>query len=133
MTEIKSKQCREWSGARFGELQDSSFASTPQHARDFAKTALVVCEIAEAEGRGDEIEARVGERQLQGVGGDKNGTALASATATLRAQVYSATLRTSFAGVKVAAMENPRLITALTAVISAQTINDMFILGYLPC
>jgi len=63
----------------------------------------------------------------------KNGTALASARATLRAQVYSATLRTSFAGVKVAAMENPRLITALTAVISAQTINDMFILGYLPC
>ena len=37
----------------------------------------------------------------------KNGTALASTRATLRAQVYSATLRTSFAGVKVAAMENP--------------------------
>src|SRR5580704_13039489 len=29
LTEIKSEQCREWSRTRFGELQDSSFPSTP--------------------------------------------------------------------------------------------------------
>jgi hypothetical protein len=34
---------------------------------------------------------------------------------------------------KVAAIENPRLIIALTAVISAQTMNGMFIQGYLRC
>jgi hypothetical protein len=50
----------------------------------------------------------------------KNGTALTSTKATLRAQVYSAILRTSFAVLKAAAIENPRLTTALTAVINAQ-------------
>jgi hypothetical protein len=57
----------------------------------------------------------------------KNGTALTSTKATLRAQVYSATLRTSLAVLKAAAIENPRLITALTAVISAQKRNGMLI------
>ena len=57
----------------------------------------------------------------------KNGTALTSSKATLRAQVYSATLRTSLAVLKAAAIENPRLITALTAVISAQKRNGMLI------
>jgi hypothetical protein len=42
----------------------------------------------------------------------KNGTALTSAKATLRAQVYSAMLRASLALLKAAAIENPRLITA---------------------
>jgi hypothetical protein len=36
-------------------------------------------------------------------------------------------LRTSFAVLKAAAIENPRLITALTAVISAQKRNGMLI------
>ena len=57
----------------------------------------------------------------------KNGTALTSTKATLRAQVYSATLRTSLAVLKAAAIENPRLITALTAVISAQKRKGMLI------
>ena len=57
----------------------------------------------------------------------KNGTALTSTKATLRAQMYSAMLRTSFAVLKAAAIENPRLITALTAVISAQKRNGMLI------
>src|SRR6267154_5492366 len=57
----------------------------------------------------------------------KNGTALTSTKATLRAQVYSATLRTSLAVLKAAAIENPRLITALTAVISAQKRNGILI------
>ena len=57
----------------------------------------------------------------------KNGTALTSTKATLRAQAYSAMLRTSFAVLKAAAIENPRLITALTAVISAQKRNGMLI------
>jgi hypothetical protein len=34
---------------------------------------------------------------------------------------------------KVAATENPRLIIALTAVISAQKMNGMLIPGYLRC
>ncbi len=63
----------------------------------------------------------------------KNGTALASTKAKLRAQAYSAMVRTSFAVSKVAAIENPRLITALTAVITAQKINGTFIPGYLRC
>jgi hypothetical protein len=63
----------------------------------------------------------------QGVESVRNGTALAITKATLRAQVYSAVLRTSFAGLKAAATENPRLITALTVVISAQKRNGMFI------
>jgi hypothetical protein len=42
--------------------------------------------------------------------------------------VYSAVLRTSFAVLKAAAIENPRLITALTVVINAQKRNGMFIL-----
>ena len=62
----------------------------------------------------------------------KNGTALASTKAKLRAQAYNAMVRTSFAA-KVAAIENPRLITALTAVITAQKMNGMFIPGYLRC
>jgi hypothetical protein len=57
----------------------------------------------------------------------RNGTALTITKATLRAQVYSAALRTSFAVLKVAAIENPRLITALTAVINAQKRNRVFI------
>src|SRR5882724_9443451 len=57
----------------------------------------------------------------------KNGTALTSTKATPRAQAYSAMLRTSFAVLKAAAIENPRLITALTAVISAQKRNGMLI------
>src|ERR1700704_4406041 len=57
----------------------------------------------------------------------RNGTALAITKATLRAQVYSAMLRTSSAVLKTAAIENPRLIAALTAVISAQKRNGMFI------
>jgi hypothetical protein len=58
----------------------------------------------------------------------RNGTALTIAKATLRAQVYSgAVLRTSFAVLKAAATENPRLITALTVVINAQKRNGMFI------
>ena len=57
----------------------------------------------------------------------KNGTALTSTKATLRAQAYSAMLRTSFAVLKAAAIENPRLITALTAVISAQKRNGILI------
>src|SRR5882757_2904306 len=57
----------------------------------------------------------------------KNGTALTSTKATLRAQMYSAMLRTSLAVLKAAAIENPRLITALTAVISAQKRNGMLI------
>jgi hypothetical protein len=63
----------------------------------------------------------------------KNGTALTITKATLRAQAYSAMLRTSVAVLKVAAIENPRLIIALTAVISAQKMNGMFIPGYLRC
>jgi hypothetical protein len=63
----------------------------------------------------------------------KNGTTLTRTKATLRAQAYSAMLRTSIAVWKVAAIENPRLITALTAVISAQKINGMLILKYLRC
>ena len=63
----------------------------------------------------------------------KNGTALAKAKAKLRAQAYSAMVRTSFAVSKVAAIENPRLITALTAVITAQKMNGTFIPGYLRC
>ncbi len=57
----------------------------------------------------------------------RNGTALTITKATLRAQVYSAVLRTSFAVLKAAATENPRLITALTVVINAQKRNGMFI------
>ena len=57
----------------------------------------------------------------------RNGTALTITKATLRAQVYSAVLRTSFAGLKAAATENPRLITALTVVINAHKRNGMFI------
>ena len=57
----------------------------------------------------------------------KNGTALTSTKATLRAQVYSAILRTSFAVLKAAAIENPRLTTALTAVINAQKRKGMLI------
>src|SRR5258708_27443128 len=57
----------------------------------------------------------------------RNSTALANTKATLRAQVYSAMLRTSSAVLKTAAIENPRLIAALTAVISAQKRNGMFI------
>src|SRR6266404_1554662 len=57
----------------------------------------------------------------------RNGTALAITKATLRAQVYSAMLRTSSAVLKAAAIENPRLIAALTAVTSAQKRNGMFI------
>src|SRR4030081_175046 len=56
-----------------------------------------------------------------------NGTPLTITKATLRAQVYSAVLRTSFAVLKAAAIENPRLITALTVVINAQKRNGMFI------
>jgi hypothetical protein len=59
----------------------------------------------------------------------RNGTALAITKATLRAQVYSAVLRTSFTVLKAAAIEKPRLITALTVVISAQKKNGMFIRG----
>src|SRR5712672_4459276 len=57
----------------------------------------------------------------------RNGTALTITKATLRAQVYSAMVRTSFVVLKTAAIENPRLITALAAVISAQKRNGMFI------
>src|SRR5437879_12523822 len=57
----------------------------------------------------------------------KNGTALTSTKATLRAQVYSAILRTSFAVLKAAAIENPRLTTVLTAVINAQKRKGMLI------
>ena|ERR1700710_2496184 len=57
----------------------------------------------------------------------RNGTALTITKATLRAQVYSAVLRISFAVLKAAAIENPRLITALTVVINAQKRNGMFI------
>jgi len=57
----------------------------------------------------------------------RSGTALTITKATLRAQVYSAVLRTSFAVLKAAATENPRLITALTVVINAQKRNGMFI------
>jgi hypothetical protein len=57
----------------------------------------------------------------------RNGTALTITKATLRAQVYSAMVRTSFVELKTAAIENPRLITALAAVISAQKRNGMFI------
>src|SRR3981081_1495642 len=62
-----------------------------------------------------------------GVEPGRNGTALAKTKATLRAQLYSAMLRPSSAVLKAAAIENPRLITALTAVISAQKRNGMFI------
>src|ERR1700682_831193 len=57
----------------------------------------------------------------------RNGTALTITKATLRAQVYSAMVRTSFVVLKTAAIENPRLITALAAVISAHKRNGMFI------
>src|ERR1700704_6937595 len=55
------------------------------------------------------------------------GTALAMTKATLRALVYSAMLRTSSGVLKTAAIENPRLIAALTAVMSAQKRNGMLI------
>jgi hypothetical protein len=55
------------------------------------------------------------------------GTALTITRATLRAQVYNAMLRTSLAVLRAAAIENPRLITALTVVINAQKRNGMFI------
>src|SRR5258705_772261 len=57
----------------------------------------------------------------------RNGTALAITQATIRAQVYSAMLRTSSAVLKAAAIENPRVIAELTAVINAQKRNGMFI------
>src|ERR1700704_5335389 len=55
------------------------------------------------------------------------GTALAMTKATLRALVYSAMLRTSSGVLKTAAIENPRLIAALIAVMSAQKRNGMLI------
>ena len=57
-----------------------------------------------------------------------NGTALAIIKATLRAQAYSAIVRAVPVAARAAAIENPRLMVALIAVIDAQKMNGTVIL-----
>ena len=61
-------------------------------------------------------------------GAMKRSTSMLDMTALKRGRLgYSAILRTSFAVLKAAAIENPRLTTALTAVINAQKRKGMLI------
>src|SRR6516225_1886431 len=66
--EIEAEEGRHGTSTRFAEFKDPQFASPFQNAGKFAKTSLVIGEIAEAESCGDEVEAGIGEREVQGVG-----------------------------------------------------------------
>src|SRR6266403_2732724 len=61
------QQSIEW----FGEFEDGDGAARLQDALNFAQAGFVIGEIAEAKGRGDEVEGGIGERQAHGVGFEK--------------------------------------------------------------
>src|SRR6266850_832901 len=61
------QQSIEW----FGEFEDGDRATRLQDALNFAQAGFVIGEIAEAKGRGDEVEGGVCERQPHGVGFEK--------------------------------------------------------------
>ena len=52
----------------FAEVEDADFAARAQHAEDLAQSGVVIGEIAEAEGGGDEIEGGVGHGKPESVG-----------------------------------------------------------------
>ena len=54
--------------ARLGELEDGKAAARLEDAKEFGKAAVVVGEVAEAEGGGEEVEGGVGEGKREGVG-----------------------------------------------------------------
>ena len=62
-----------------GSLKSRMPSSPPgaQHAMELAQSGFVIGEIAEAEGGGDEVEAAVRQRKMEGVGFDDGGIVVA--------------------------------------------------------
>jgi len=83
--EIEAEESRHGAANRFGEFEDAHFPTLLEHARDFAETLIVTGEIAKAEGRCDEVETRIGKREMQGVGGGEDGAVAIAARLFLRA------------------------------------------------
>jgi len=65
---IKAKERAEQSAARLGTFQDSQFSAGPKEPEEFAETGGVAGQIAEAEGKGDQMEAAGSDGEIQGVG-----------------------------------------------------------------
>ena len=54
----------------FAEVENTEFASGSEDTVELVESSAVVGEVAKAEGRGDEVDGVVGERQIQGIGFD---------------------------------------------------------------
>src|SRR5208282_81660 len=74
--EVEAEQSRHRTGGRLGEFENADFPALFEDTRDLAEAVLVVREIAKAEGGGDEVEARIGKRKMEGVGSSENDGAI---------------------------------------------------------
>src|ERR1700722_5681147 len=52
------------------EIENAAFATGAQNADDFAQSGVVIGEVAETEGRGDQVEVVAGKRKIERVGFD---------------------------------------------------------------
>jgi hypothetical protein len=53
---------------RVGEFQDGGHAAGAKEAAHFEEAGAIVCQVAETEGYGDEIERTVAQREVESVG-----------------------------------------------------------------
>lgn len=62
---------RSGKAGRLIEIEDADLAAGTEYAVEFGEACLIVTEITEAEGRGDEVDRVVCEGQVEGVGFDR--------------------------------------------------------------
>jgi hypothetical protein len=87
--EVKPVEAGEEPAPGQGKLQDARFPAPLEDAKDFLQPALIVGQVAEAEGGGHHIEGLVGEGQVESVGFNQLKVRIRSADLLLRQQQHS--------------------------------------------
>ena len=78
--EVETIRGAEKRAARLGELKDGKAAARLEDAEEFGEAAVVVGEVAEAEGGGEEVEGGVGEGKRERVSFEVDGAKRRSCT-----------------------------------------------------
>src|SRR5277367_572069 len=76
LPEIEAEDASHRTRAGFSKFQNAQFPVPPQDAREFAEPVFVIRQVAKSKRRGDQVEARVREREMQRVGSGKERVAL---------------------------------------------------------